>query len=121
MRLRTFLQCKLHRATITGAEIDYEGSIAICPDLIRAAGLAVHERVEIYNITNGERFATYVILGQPGEICLNGAAAHKGQIGQQIIIAAYVDLTPDEIDAHVPAVVLLGPDNTIKKMSGGRA
>ena len=78
MPLRTFLQAKLHRATITGAEVDYEGSVAICPELIRAAGFHLNERVEIYNVDNGERLSTYVILGQKGEICLNGAAAHKG-------------------------------------------
>ena len=119
MPLRTFLQCKLHRATITGAEIDYEGSIGICPDLIRAAGLHLNERVDIYNIDNGERLSTYVIEGEKGEICLNGAAAHKGCRGQRVIIAADVDLAPDEIPGHVPTVVLLGPGNEIKKISGG--
>ncbi len=113
MPLRTFLQAKLHRATITGAEVDYEGSVAICPDLIRAAGFHLNERVDIYNVDNGERLSTYVILGQKGEICLNGAAAHKGSRGQRVIIASYVQLTPEEIPDHKPTVILVGADNSI--------
>jgi aspartate 1-decarboxylase len=115
MPLRTFLQAKLHRATITGAEVDYEGSVAICPELIRAAGFHLNERVDIYNVDNGERLSTYVILGQKGEICLNGAAAHKGGRGQRVIIASYVQLTPEEIPGHQPTVVLVGPDNEITR------
>lgn len=119
MALRTFLQAKLHRATITGAEVDYEGSVAICPDLIRAAGFCLNEKVDIYNVDNGERLSTYVILGEKGEICLNGAAAHKGRPGQRVIIAAYALLTPEEIAGHHPVLVFVGPDNTIEKRSGG--
>ncbi|MDY0275728.1 MAG: aspartate 1-decarboxylase [Desulfomicrobium sp.] len=114
MGLRTFLQAKLHRATITGTEVDYEGSVAICPHLIEAAGLYVHERVDIYNVDNGERFSTYVIFGKLGEICLNGAAAHKGSPGQRVIIASYTQLAPEEIAQHKPTVVLVGEDNQIK-------
>lgn len=114
MGLRTFLQAKLHRATITGAEVDYEGSVAICPDLIAAAGFYINERVDIYNVDNGERFSTYVISGQPGEICLNGAAAHKGSPGQRVIIASYVALFPEEIGSHKPTVILVGTHNQIK-------
>lgn len=117
MGLRTFLQAKLHRATITGAELDYEGSVAIGPELMAAAGLVVHERVDIYNLDNGHRFSTYVLEGQPGEICLNGAAAHKGSVGQRVIIASYIQLFPEEISNHEPRVVLLGPDNEIKSRS----
>ncbi len=113
MPIRTFLHAKLHRATITGADVDYEGSVAICPDLIRAAGFHLNERVEIYNVDNGERLATYVIPGQQGEICLNGAAARKGGRGQRVIIASYVQLAPEEIPGHQPTVVLVGPDNSI--------
>lgn len=121
MALRTFLQAKLHRATITGAEVDYEGSVAICPELIAAAGFYLNERVEIYNVDNGERLATYVIEGARGEICLNGAAAHKGSRGQRVIIAAYTQLEPHEIASHQPRVVLVNPDNTIKKITGESA
>ncbi len=118
MGLRTFLQAKLHRATITGAEVDYEGSVAICPDLIRAAGFFLNERVDIYNVDNGERLSTYVILGHKGEICLNGAAAHKGSRGQRVIIASYVQLAPEEIAGHAPTVVLVGSENEIKQTLG---
>ena len=112
------MQAKLHRATITGAEVDYEGSVAICPDLIRAAGFFLNERVDIYNVDNGERLSTYVILGQKGEICLNGAAAHKGSRGQRVIIASYVQLAPEEIEGHAPTVVLVGSENEIKQTLG---
>ena len=118
MPSRTFLQAKLHRATITGAEVDYEGSVAICPDLIEAAGFFLNERVDIYNVDNGERLSTYVIRGEKGEICLNGAAALKGHRGQRVIIASYVQLQPEEIPGHVPTVVMVGPDNSITPTNG---
>lgn len=121
MPLRTLLQAKLHRAVITGAELDYEGSIAICPELIRAAGFYLNERVDIYNLDNGERFSTYVISGNKGEICLNGAAAHKGIRGQKVIIAAYAQFTPEEAAIHEPVVVLVGPGNSIASKKGGPA
>ena len=112
MRL-TFLKSKLHRATVTQADLNYEGSISIDPGLIAAAGLHVHERVEIYNITNGERFATYVIKGKPGDICLNGAAARLVQPGDKVIICSYVDLDESEVSTHIPKVVMLNEGNQI--------
>jgi aspartate 1-decarboxylase len=111
MRL-TLLKSKLHRATVTAADLHYEGSIAIGPDLRRAAGLIEFERVEIYNCTNGARFATYVIAGdRPGQIMVNGAAARLVQAGDQVIIAAYADYSPTEARRHQPAVVLLDAAN----------
>lgn len=111
MRL-TLLKSKLHRATVTAADLNYEGSIAIAPELRRAAGLLPHERVEIYNCTNGARFATYVINGtKRGEIMLNGAAARLVQPGDQVIIAAYAEFEPAEAEAHQPVVVLLDARN----------
>lgn len=111
MRL-TLLKSKLHRATVTGADLDYEGSIAIGPELIRAAGLLPWERVEIYNVTNGHRFSTYVIPGRErGEILVNGAAARLVQKGDQVIIAAYAEFDPDEARRHRPVVVLLDSEN----------
>ena len=86
MRL-SFLKSKIHRAVVTDARLDYEGSISIDPRLCEAARLHPFERVEIYNCNNGARIATYVIHGQPGEICLNGAAARHAQTGDRIIIA----------------------------------
>lgn len=111
MRL-TLLKAKLHRATVTAADLNYEGSIALGPDLRKAAGLLEYERVEIYNCNNGERFATYVIAGaRRGEVMLNGAAARLVQPGDQVIIAAYADFTPEEARAHRPTVVLLDAKN----------
>ena len=110
MRL-TFLKSKIHRAVVTGAELDYEGSISIDPRLCEAAGLHPFERVEIYNCNNGARLATYVIHGGPGEICLNGAAARHAQAGDRVIIACYVDLEPGEAAAHRPSLVFVDEAN----------
>lgn len=111
MRL-TLLKSKLHRATVTGADLNYEGSIALGPELRRAAGLLVYERVEIYNCSNGARFATYVIAGtRRGEVMLNGAAARLVQPGDSVIIAAYAEFEPAEAAMHEPRVVLLDARN----------
>jgi aspartate 1-decarboxylase len=108
----TLLKAKLHRAVVTGADLHYEGSIAIGPELIRAAGLLPWERVDIYNVTNGQRFSTYVIPGRTrGEILVNGAAARLVQPGDQVIIAAYADFEVDEARTHRPTVVLLDAEN----------
>lgn len=115
--LREFLLAKIHRATITGARLDYEGSISICPELLKASGILPYEKVEVYNLENGERFATYAIVGKKGEIALNGAAAHKGKPGDKVIIAAYTYLSGAEINSHSPKVVLVGEQNRIKKVS----
>ena len=115
MRL-TLLKSKLHRATVTAADLNYEGSVAIAPELRRAAGFLVHERVEIYNCHNGERFATYVIAGRRrGEIMVNGAAARLVQPGDEVIIAAYADFEPGEAATHQPVVVLLDKRNRPKR------
>jgi aspartate 1-decarboxylase len=107
----TMLKSKIHRATVTGADLDYEGSISISPDLIEAAGLLPWERVDIYDITNGQRFSTYVILGEPGGICLNGAAARLVQKGDLVIIASYCGVEAAEARAHKPRVVLVDGAN----------
>jgi aspartate 1-decarboxylase len=107
----TMLKCKIHRAVVTGARLDYEGSIALCPELIAAAGLRAFERVEIYDVNNGARLATYVIVGEPGEVCLNGAAARLVQPGDLVIIAAYCTVDEREADAHRPRVVLVDAGN----------
>lgn len=112
---RTFLRAKLHRATITAADPDYEGSVSIDRALCRAAGLLEFEQVDIYDITNGVRFTTYVIYGEPGQVQVNGAAAQLVSKGDLIIIAAYVALEPDEIGRHSSRVVLLGPGNVVKE------
>ncbi|PTX91769.1 aspartate 1-decarboxylase [Opitutus sp. ER46] len=112
----TLLKSKLHRATVTAADLHYEGSIALGPDLRAAAGLLEFERVEIYNVTNGARFATYVIAGRSrGEVMLNGAAARLVQPGDHVIIAAYAQFTPEEAAKHQPTVVLLDAKNRPKQ------
>lgn len=112
----TMLKSKIHRATVTDANLNYEGSVSIDPALCEAAHLLPFERVEIYNCSNGERFATYVILGQPGEICLNGAAARLVHKGDLVIIAAYADFASDEAFAHQPQLVMVDGKNQITKV-----
>lgn len=115
--LYTFLKAKLHRATVTEANLDYEGSITVDRELLDLAGILIHERVEVYDVTNGSRFATYAIEGARGSgvICINGAAAHLCKPGDLVIICAYVGLTPEETTRHVPKVVLLGEGNRPKQ------
>lgn len=117
--LLTILRCKLHRATVTECDLNYQGSLKIDADLIRAAGLLVNEYIEVYNIDNGERFTTYVIEGKPGsgEIGLNGAAARKACVGDKIIICSYAAMTEEEARAHKPRVVVLGPSNKIERIT----
>lgn len=112
----SMLKCKIHRATVTGADLSYEGSISIDPALVDAAGLREFEKVEIYNCNNGERFATYVIFGKPGEICLNGAAARLVHRGDLVIIAAYASLDEHEATAHKPRLVFVDEKNQIKEL-----
>jgi aspartate 1-decarboxylase len=108
---RIMLRSKIHRAVVTGADLDYEGSIGISPELIGAAGLLPFEKVEIYNINNGSRIATYVIEGESGEVTLNGAAARHAQPGDRIIIAAYCHCSEEEARTVEPTVVLVGGSN----------
>jgi len=111
MRL-TLLKSKLHGGTVTGADLNYEGSIALGPSLRRLAKLREFERVEIYDCNNGARLATYVIASaREGEIALNGAAARLVQPGDRVIIASYADFSPAEAHRHKPAIVLLDARN----------
>lgn len=107
------LKCKLHRVTVTECDLNYEGSVSIDQSLIEAAGLLVNERVEIYNIDNGERFATYVIEGPRGSgvIGLNGAAARKACVGDKLIICAYAAMTDAEARAWQPTIVISNSKN----------
>lgn len=107
----SLLRTKIHRATVTGADLNYEGSVSICPDLIKASGLLLNERVDIYNCNNGARFSTYVIKGKKGEICLNGAAARHVQKGDLVIICSYCGLSLDEAKKHEPTVVFVNAKN----------
>ena len=110
---RTLLKSKIHRATVTDADLHYQGSVKVDPLLMAAADLLAHERVEIYNVTNGERFATYVIAGTPGrgEVVINGAAAHKARRGDLVILASYAAYDEVEARRHQPRVVFVDETN----------
>mgnify|MGYP001773777838 CR=1 FL=1 len=105
----TLLKSKIHRIKVTDKNLNYEGSITIDQDLMEKAGLLPFERVEVYNINNGERFSTYVIPGKRGskECILNGATARKGEIGDLLIVVAFADLNLEEVKNFNPKVVLL--------------
>jgi aspartate 1-decarboxylase len=110
---RTLLKSKIHRAVVTGSDLNYEGSIGIDKSLIKAADLMLFEKVEIYNINNGERFSTYVIEGKKGEISLNGAAARLVQKGDLIIIASYAVYNEDEEKNHKPKILIVDSKNRV--------
>ncbi len=121
---RIMFKSKIHRATVTGADLNYEGSITIDSELLKLADIYPYEKVDIYNVTNGERFSTYVIPGEPGsgEVCLNGAAARKVQKGDVVIIVSYCELTEEEIKEFSPTVVLVDEENRpvkVSRTSGG--
>lgn len=113
----TLMKAKLHRATVTEANIDYEGSVSIDSDLLKASGILPYEQIEVYNITNGSRFSTYAIEAPAGSrtICINGAAARLTQRGDLVILCAYARMSPEEAEKHKPTVILLDTDNTIKQ------
>jgi aspartate 1-decarboxylase len=114
---RHILKSKLHRATVTEADLNYEGSLTIDRELMDAVDLQPFERVKVYNINNGERFDTYAIEGTAGSgiIGLNGAAARKGLVGDQIIIVSYAFFSDQELAGFTPKVVLLDENNRIKQ------
>lgn len=107
---------KIHRATVTECDLHYEGSVSVDAGLIRAAGFLLHERVDIYNINNGERFSTYVIEAPEGSgsIGLNGAAARLAMQGDKIILCSYALFSPEEALRHTPLVVMVDEQNRVK-------
>lgn len=104
---------KIHRATVTDANLNYVGSITIDEELMEKAHLKENQKVDVLNIDNGERFSTYVIIGKAGnrDICINGAAAHKATKGDKVIIVAYASLNEKEIDNHKPYIVHVDQNN----------
>ena len=110
---RTLLKSKIHRASVTDANLNYTGSISLGPEFLEAADLVPFEQVDIYNCHNGERFHTYVILGQPKEVCLNGAAARLVQPGDLVIIASYAEYDESEVQAHQPKLIFVDESNGI--------
>lgn len=114
---RHMLKSKIHRATVTDADLNYEGSISIDPVLCRAADLVEFEKVDVYDIDNGNRLTTYVIWGKSGEVCLNGAAARLVHRGDKVIIASFQEVEDADIDAFKPKLVMVNPDNSIKAVN----
>jgi aspartate 1-decarboxylase len=115
---RNMLRAKLHRATVTEADLNYEGSCGIDEDLLDVADIKEFEYIELYNINNGERFSTYVIKAPRGSgvISLNGAAARKAHVSDLLIICTYAPMTEAEVVGHKPKVVLLDERNAIKQV-----
>ncbi|SEQ06942.1 L-aspartate 1-decarboxylase [Solimonas aquatica] len=111
------LKCKLHRACVTHAELDYEGSCAIDAKLLELAGILEFEQIQIYNVGNGERFTTYAIKAEPGSgiISVNGAAAHKARVGDRVIICAYSQMDPAAARSHAPRLVYLDERNRVTR------
>ena len=112
------LKSKIHRATVTGAELEYTGSVAIDPVLVEAVGLREFEKVDVLDVDNGARLTTYVILGEPGEICVNGAAARLVHKGDRVIVCAYGQLDEVEADSFRPKIVLVDEVNRITQRLG---
>lgn len=115
----TMLKGKIHRATVTQAELDYVGSITVDEDLLDAAGIVEYEKVQIVDIENGNRFETYTIAGERGSgvMCLNGAAARCVSVHDKIILMAYAEMTPEEARAHRPSVVFVDEQNAVKRIT----
>lgn len=108
---RRMMKSKIHRATVTGADLHYVGSISLDPELMRLSDIREHEQVAILDIDNGARFETYAILGEPGEVCLNGAAARLVQPGDRIIVITYADYEDADLDGFEPTVVHVDTEN----------
>ena len=112
---RTMLKSKLHRATVTGADLHYVGSITIDPELLEAGDILEHEQVHVLDIDNGARFETYTIAGArgSGEVTINGAAARLVHTGDKVIVVSYAEYEQEEVDSHDPRVVHLTEDNRV--------
>ena len=115
----TMLKAKIHRATVTQAELDYVGSITVDMDLLEQAGILEYEKVQIVDVNNGSRFETYTIAGERGSgvMCLNGAAARLVQTGDKIILMAYAQVTPEEASELRPTVLFVDEKNKVTKVT----
>lgn len=113
-------RAKIHRLTVTEKNVDYEGSITIDKLLLEESGILQNEKVQVVNVTNGERFETYVMAGRPGsgETCLNGAAAHLAQVGDIIIVIAYAQMSEEEVKDFKPRIIYVNHENKIVRKSG---
>jgi aspartate 1-decarboxylase len=117
----TLLKSKIHRASVTGASLDYEGSLTISADLAELVGLAQYEKILVSNLRNGERFETYAIHGPAGRgtIELNGATAHLGKTGDRLTIMSFARFTPEEAATHQPRIILLNEKNEVTRYDEG--
>lgn len=117
--LLKMLKAKIHRAVVTDADLHYQGSVTVDPDLLEAAGILPHEAVSIYDVTNGSRLETYALKGTRGSgmVCINGAAAHLCHRGDLVILCAYAHLTAEEAGGHRPKVVLVDDANRIVRVA----
>lgn len=113
---RVMFKSKIHRARVTQAELYYEGSITIDSELMAKADILAYEKVQVVNVNNGQRFETYALKGEAGSgvICLNGAAARLGHVGDEVIIITYGEYSDDELDGHKPKVILVDDKNRVK-------
>ncbi len=120
---RSMFRSKIHRATVTGADLHYEGSVTIDADLLEAADILPNQEVEIWNVTNGERFSTYALRGQPGSgvVCINGAAAHKASPGDLVIIATFSWMSDEQAKSWEPTVVFVDGQNRIAEQRNEQA
>lgn len=117
--LSFFLKSKLHHLTVTASELNYQGSMTLDEDFMDAVGLQPFEKILVANLQNGERFETYAIPGARGSkvCCLNGATAHKGAVGDKVIVFSFCMLTDEEIKTHKPSVAVFNDDNEIIRLS----
>ena len=115
---RRMFASKIHRATVTGADVDYEGSVTIDQDLLDAAGILEWEEVHVWDVTNGARLATYVISGErgSGDVCINGAAAHLVRPGDLVILATFAEMDDAAARSHTPTVVFVDERNRVKEL-----
>ena len=115
---KTLLKSKLHRINVTQVELEYEGSCAVDRDFLKLAGMQEYEKVDVYNVTNGERFSTYLILAEAGSktLSVNGAAAHKVSIDEVVIICTYGSYDETEAKTHIPTLVYFDKSNNVTKV-----
>jgi len=114
---RQMLRAKVHRIAVTECDLEYEGSLTLDRHLMDACGMVPFERIDVYDVDNGNRFSTYLIEGRAGSgaCCVNGAAAHLVEVGDKLILAAYCSVEEHEVAAHRPRIVLIGEGNRIKR------
>ena len=115
---RQMLRSKIHRISVTECDVEYEGSLTLDPHIMRRAGMVRHERIDVYDVDNANRFSTYLIEGEPGsgDCCVNGAAARLVSQGDRLILASYCTVEDEHVASHEPRVVLVGEGNRVKEV-----